>query len=272
MVNLIAIAVGFYTAFVGALYFVQRGLMYYPTDHLPPPAASGVAEMRVISVATEDGLALTSWYRPAAPGRPTLIYFHGNGGVIAGRGYKVRPYLDAGYGVLMAEYRGYGGNPGKPHEQGLYADGRANLLFLSDEGVSPGRWVLYGESLGTGVAVQMAAEYAATGPVGALVLESPFESMAEAAAHHYPFVPARLLVKDRFDSASKIASVRAPVLVVHGENDRVIPVAQGKGLFAKARPPKESHWIANAEHNVLHEFGMPKIVLEFVGRHVENSK
>lgn len=271
MINLIAIAVGVYSALVGALYLMQRQIIYQPAQFLPSPAASGLPDMQTIRLNTEDGIRLTSWYRPAQGGQPTMVYFHGNGGNIAGRAFKARPYLDAGFGLLMLEYRGYGGNPGEPSEQGLYADGRAGLEFLNREGVAPGRWVLYGESLGTGVAVQLAMEQAARTPVGAVVLESPFTTMGDAAAAHYPFVPARTLLKDRYDSISKIGKIQAPLFVFLGENDGVIPPKLGKRLFQAAREPKEGRWIPGAGHNNLHEFGVSEMVIDFVRRKIDGG-
>ena len=140
MFNIIAIAIGVYSALVGGLYLVQRELIYHPTQPLPSPEISGVPEMKVVRLTTEDGLTLTSWYRPAQGDLPTIVYFQGNGGNIAGRGNKVRPYLDVGFGVLLAGYRGYGGNPGRPSEQGLYADGRAHLEFLKNQNIPSNQW------------------------------------------------------------------------------------------------------------------------------------
>ena len=239
------------------------------------PAQAGVSEMQALRTNTEDGLTLTFWYAPAKAGQPTVVYFHGNGGNLSGRGFKVRPYLDAGFGVLLAGYRGYGGNPGKPSETGLYADARAHLEFLKNQKISPKQWILYGESLGSGVAVQMAYEQAggdpnqgtqaaAGGPIGALVLESPFSSLGDAAQSHYPFVPARFLVRDRYDSVAKIEHVNAPVLVVHGEEDGVISANQGKRLFQAAREPKQAHWIAGAGHNNLYDYGVSDLVVVFI--------
>ena len=271
MINLIAAAFGIYAALVGGLYLFQRQLIYHPSQFMASPAEAGVAEMQTLSVTTDDGLALTFWYRPALPGQPTLVFFHGNGGNLSGRGFKARPYLDAGFGVMLAAYRGYGGNPGKPSETGLYADARAQLGFLRRQGVAPAQWVLYGESLGSGVAVQMAYEQAlgtpgkaAPAPVGALVLEAPFSSLADAAQAHYPFVPARLLVRDRYDSAAKIGHVQAAVMIVQGEQDRVIPPKLGKWLFQAAREPKRAHWIPGAGHNNLYDYGVPGLVVDFV--------
>lgn len=268
MTNVIALVASFYLVFVGALFFFQRNLLYYPDDSVPSPVASGVPEMSPVTAETGDGLALRSWYRAAEEGRPTVVFFHGNAGNIGSRGFKVRSYLDAGFGVLLVGYRGYGGNPGSPTEQGLYADGRAALEFLDGEGVAARLWVLYGESLGSGVAVRMAAERASTDPVGALVLEAPFSSIVDVASHHYPYVPVGWLIKDRFDSAAVIADVRAPVLIVHGREDRTIPMKFGARLFEAAVEPKESHWLEGADHNNLHDFGIGRLTIEFIERHL----
>ena len=264
--SLITIAVGVYMGILGALYLFQDKLIYHPSQYLPTPGESGLAEMRPVQLTTKDGLKLTSWYKAAEKGQPTMVYFQGNGGNIAGREIKVRPYLVAGFGVLLVGYRGYGGNPGSPGEQGLYADGRAQLEFLAGQGIKPERWVFYGESLGTAIAVQMAIEQAPKGPVGAVVLESPFTSLADAAAEHYPFFPARMLVKDRYDSLAKIDKIKAPLFVFAGENDAIIPPQHGKTLFEAARQPKESHWIAGGGHNNLHQFGVPGEVIDFLRR------
>jgi fermentation-respiration switch protein FrsA (DUF1100 family) len=273
MINAIAVVIGVYAALVGALYVVQRGLIYYPSQVMRPPAEVGVPEMRPVTVSAEDGVQVVSWYRPAQDGRPTIVYFHGNAGNITDRAFKARPYLDAGFGMLLVGYRGYGANPGAPSEEGLYADGQAHLAFLAREGMSPRRWVLYGESLGGGIAVELAQQQAAKGmPVGAVVLEAPFTSLGDAAAAHYPFVPARALVKDRYDSLSKIAMIGAPLFVAHGENDQVVPVKQGRKLFEAARNPKEGHWIAGGQHNDLYAHGVGAMVVTFLNRVVNGGR
>ena len=265
MTNFITVGVVVYVVFVTALYVFQRNIMYFPNTSVPSPVHSGVPEMQPVTLETEDGLNLLAWYR-AVEGQPVVVYFHGNAGNIGARGFKVRPYLDAGFGVLLVSYRGYGGNRGSPTEEGLYADGRAALDFLKAQGVAPGRTVLYGESLGTGVAVQLASELAPENPVAALVLEAPLTSMGDVAAHHYPVVPARWLVKDRFDSAAKIGGVKTPVLIIHGDRDRTIPVKFGKMLFEAAVEPKEGRWLEGGDHNDLYDFGAAQIVVEFLQR------
>ncbi|MEE8202279.1 MAG: alpha/beta hydrolase [Alphaproteobacteria bacterium] len=265
LLRFFAFAITGYAALVGALYLGQRRMMYFPDASVPSPAMWGVPEMQPVALDTADGLRLLAWYRAAAEGRPTLVYLHGNAGHIGYRGEKVRAYLDAGYGVLLLSWRGYGGNPGSPSEDGLYHDGRAALAFLAGEAVPPARVVLYGESLGGGVAVQMASEQR----VGALVLEAPFTSLADVAARHYWYVPARRLVRDRFESIAKIARIGAPLFIFHGEEDRIIPVALARQLFAAAAEPKEARYFPAAGHNDLYDHGAAQAVLDFLGRTFE---
>ena len=263
MIRLFAFAAVSYATVTGALFFGQRRLMYHPDPAVPDPTAAGVPEMAAVRVATNDGLDLLAWYRPAEGTHPTILYLHGNAGDLGYRGPKVRPYLDAGLGVLLLAWRGFSGNPGSPSEEGLYADGRAALAFLRGEGVAADRVVLYGESLGTGVAVHLAAE---TTPA-ALVLEAPFTSIADVGAVHYWYIPACHLVRDRFESAAKIGAVEAPLLILHGERDRVVPVRLGRALLAAANEPKEGLFVAEADHVDLYDHGAAAAVLDFLARH-----
>ena len=257
-----------YAALVGLMYSCQRSFLYYPGGEPPPPAGAGVPEMAALTVRTADGLDLTGWYAPpAAPEGAVIVLFQGNAGNIADRAFKARPFLDAGYGVLLAGYRGYGGNPGRPSEEGLYDDARAALAYLRRAGIEAGRIVLYGESLGTGIAVRMASETR----VGALVLEAPYTSMADVAQTHYPFLPARILTRDRFESAARIADVGVPLLVLHGERDTVVPARLGRELLAAAREPKEGVFVAEAGHNDLYAFGAAEVVLVFLRRHLDGA-
>lgn len=256
-----------YGVLVGGMYMFQRSLMYHPGGPPGTPAASGVPEMTPVNLSTKDGLKILSWYRPAKAGKPTLLHFHGNAGHIGNRGYKVRPYLDAGFGVLLVEYRGYGGNPGAPSEEGFYADGIAALDFLAAENVASGDIILYGESLGSGVVVYLASWMSETASAGALVLEASYTSIPDVAAAHYPFVPARWLVRDKFDSAALIRDVQTPVFIFHSRNDQVIPFRFGQRLFDAAVEPKESRWFDEGGHNGLYEVGAPEAVIDFIGRY-----
>ncbi len=220
--------------------------------------------MREVQLTTADGLSLLAWYLPARADRPVILYFHGNGGNIGHRAARLQRFAGEGYGVLMPEYRGYGGNPGRPTEAGFYRDAQAAFDFLQREGISADRLVLYGESLGSGVAVQLAA----TQQIGALILESPFTSVAAVAQYHYPFVPAALLVWDRFDALSRIGRVKAPILVLRGGSDAVVPGRFSQALFDAAPEPKESWFAPEAGHEELAEFGALDAVVAFIDRRV----
>lgn len=265
MLRALVFAVVIYLCLLGLLFLLQRALIYHPSAGRPDPAMSGVPEMAPVSLATSDGLSLLGWWRPP-PTReaPVIVYLHGNAGTLAHRAAKVRPYLDRGWGVLLVAWRGYSGNAGRPTEEGLYADGRAAIGFVDKEGIAPQRIVLYGESLGSGIAVQLASERAP----GALALEAPFSSLAEVAGAHYPIFPAAWLVRDRYDSVAKIGRVSAPVLVMHGERDNVVPIRFGRRLLAAANDPKEGVFLERAGHNDLYDFGAAEAVIRFVERHV----
>jgi fermentation-respiration switch protein FrsA (DUF1100 family) len=259
---LLGFAVVAYAALVGGLYLFQRQLLYLPDRTRPELLGLEKLGVREVTLSTEDGLSLLSWYLPTRPGRPVIAYFHGNGGHIGYRAERLLRFSREGYGVLMAEYRGYGGNPGAPTEAGFYADGRAALGFLDREGVAPNRLVLYGESLGSGVAVKLATEH----QVAALILEAPLTNVAEVAQCHFPYVPATWLVTDRFDSLSRIGRVKAAILVLHGEGDRVVPVRFGRTLFKAAPEPKEGWFAPEAGHEDLARYGSLDVVVAFIDR------
>jgi uncharacterized protein len=256
--------VAVYVALLILLFVAQRSILYVPGTQVPSLADAGVQGlMDAVETRSADGLSLLAWYRPPqGDSAPVLVYFHGNAGHIGDRAIRVRPYLDAGFGAFLVEYRGYGGNPGRPTEDGLYSDARAAVDFLERQGVSPQRMVFYGESLGTAVAVQMAVERACA----ALVLEAPFTSVAAVAQSRYWMFPVRHLVLDKFDSLTKIGKLRCPLFVMHGEADGVIPIRYGRQLFDAAPDPKESRWFSDGSHTNFDELGGPPAVLDFLKR------
>lgn len=254
-----------YAFLVGGLYLAQRSLLYLPDRTRPQLGPLAELGYREITLTTEDGLSLLSWYRPPHDGAPVVAYFHGNGGHLGYRGNRMMRFAQAGLGVLLLEYRGYGGNPGMPSETGFYADAAAALDFLTrQQGIPANRLVLYGESLGSGVAAHMAAGR----EIAALILEAPFTRLADPAAYHYPYVPVSLLLRDRFDSLAAIGQVNAPILVLHGERDRVVPARFGHALFAAAPEPKEGWFPPEGGHEDLARFGGLDIVLDFINRRV----
>lgn len=261
---LLGSALAAYGVLVGGLYVLQRHLLYFPDAARPELGDLAALGVREITLNTIDGLSLLSWYVPPRGGRPVIAYFHGNGGHIGYRAERLRQFARNGYGVLMAEYRGYGGNPGTPSETGLLADGAAAFDFLGGEGIAPNRLVIYGESLGSGIAVPLAAQRAIAG----LILEAPFTSVAEVAQYHYSFIPAAALVRDRFDSLAKIGQVKAPILVLHGERDRIVPARFGRALFDAAPEPKELWIVPEAGHENLVRYGAFEAIFGFLQRRV----
>ena len=257
VLSFLIFAVLAYAGIVAAMYVFQRSLMYHPGGRLPPVSETGMEGMRAVTLRTDDGLTLVSWYLPPVDEHaPVVVYFQGNAGTIAGRLFKAEHFRSVGCGMLLVSYRGFGGNPGSPSEAGLFADARAALALVDDAGITRKRVVLYGESLGTGVAAY-AARHAANEerPVGALILEAPFSSIAEVAGYHYPLVPARRLTRDRYDSESRIAGIRTPLMIVHAEDDRVVPIRFGRKLYAAAVEPKAALWLPEGGHDGHFEMG-----------------
>lgn len=236
---------------VGLILFLwlgQRHLLYLGSPDLLPPDAVGLSGVRPLEVRTADGLTLGAWLVPArgaGPPAATVIVFTGNAGNRSHRAPLARQLSDAGYATVLADYRGYGGNPGSPSEQGLREDARAVVKAAAAAGAS--RLVYFGESLGGGVAVHLAVE----APPAALVLRSPFTSITDVAAHHYWYLPVRRLLWDRFDSLARIADVRCPLLVVAGDRDVVVPFALSERLFAAANEPRRLVRVEGADHNDL---------------------
>jgi len=216
-----------YVALVGALFVFQRSLLY-PMPATIPARPAGFDDVRI---ETSDGLKLRAFYRAAKPGLPTLLFFHGNGSDIEGSVYATRLLVAQGYGALLPEYRGYGGNPGAPNENGLYRDGEASLAWLVTKGISAERIVVFGNSLGSGVATEIAARHR----IGGLVLVSGFASLARVAGDQYPFAPTNLLVLDRYDNVTKIPSVTCPILLLQGTADTLVSVAHARALAGANR-------------------------------------
>lgn len=263
VLGLIAATAAIYLLLLAFLWATQRGHVFRPDPDRPDLARSAVAGlMREAIIQGADGLELLAWYAAAKPGMPTLLYCHGNAGSLGGRAQRVLPYLHQGYGVLLVAYRGYGGNPGRPTEQGLYADARAHFDWLLAQGVVADRVVLYGESLGAAVAVQLATERS----VAALVLEAPFASVLQSARERFPLFAFDWLIKDKFASIDKIERVKAPLFIVHGDRDRVTPMRFGRMLFDRAREPKAALWPQGAGHNDLLDFGMVEAVTGYLDR------
>lgn len=243
------------------VFVFQRRLIYIPMGQPGSPAAAGLANGQEISLETEDGLTLGAWFIPAAAAQPgpAVLFLPGNAGNRAYRAPLAAALSQAGLSVLLLDYRGYAGNPGSPSETGLAADARAALKKLRElPEVDPDRILYFGESLGTGVAVSLATEF----PPAALILRSPYTSLTSVARLHYPFLPVRLILQDRFDSVQRIGDISSPVLILAGDSDRIIPVAESRLLFDAANEPKRIVVFPGAAHNDLTMLAGPELLHE----------
>jgi len=262
LTTLVAILAVAYGVVFLALYGLQRAMIFKPDRSTPSRQAVGLDVMRDVVLHTADGLELGAWYSPPQPGRPTVLYFHGNAGNRGWLAHKAGPYLADGYGLLLPDYRGYGGNPGVPTEDGLRADARAAVEFLRSEGAEPARDVIYhGESLGSGVAAWLAS----VEPPRALVMEAAFTSVPALAARQYPWLPTRVAVRDRFTSIRRVRSITVPTLFVHGVNDGLVPVDHARSLFqASAARVKDLHILPGGLHADLYDHGADRLILQWL--------
>ena len=240
----LAIAVIGCATIVGIVFFKQRSFIYFPSPEIrnSPPG------FQIVKFPTTDGLTLAAGYRPPLAGRPTLLAFHGNGADWQSMAHGLRPLVDRGYGVLAVEYRGYQTNPGNPSEEGLYEDGRAALRWLDSIGVQPRHVVAVGNSLGSSVAVQLATE----APLRALILVSPMSSMVRLASARMVWLPVKLLLRDRYDNLAKLSRVEVPIMILHGDADRVIPIGEGR-ILASRNQAAEFEVFESAGHELMYD-------------------
>jgi len=229
-------------------YLFQRRLVYLPSDGPVPPAAQVLPGARDVRLTTTDGLSLGAWYVPA--GHPdlgyTVLVATGNGGDRAMRADLAAALRDRGLSVLLFDYRGYGGNPGDPTEEGLALDVRAARdLLVDDLRIPQDRLIYYGESLGGGVVTELATEH----PPAGILLRSPFTELADVAAEHYPFLPASLLLKDRFPVVEYVTRIHVPTTVVYGSADSVVPAEQSRAVASAAAGPSTTVEVVGADHN-----------------------
>jgi fermentation-respiration switch protein FrsA (DUF1100 family) len=230
-----------------------------PTAERTAPAAAGLPQAEEHVLTTSDGEKVIVWYVPPKPGRAVVLFFHGNGDFLAGLAGRFRDITADGTGLVALSYRGYAGSSGAPSEDGLLRDAAIAYSFATER-YQAQRIVPWGFSLGTGVAVAIASEH----PVGKLILEAPYTSIADVAAAHFRFVPVRLLIRDPFHSDDRIARVTVPLLIVHGAQDQTIPIAFGEKLFALAREPKQFVRIAGGGHDDLGNFGVIETARTFI--------
>ena len=242
-------ALALYGATCLAMYLTQKSFLFHPTPVTGPPAAFGLRGFEQVSIRAEDGATLVGWLHDSPAREKALVYFYGNADSLP----PYAPFFDrlatAGYSVLAVNYRGYGGSTGDPSEAGFYRDGEAAIRFLSER-VPVERITVMGRSIGSGVAVDVAARR----PVAGLVLISPFTSIPNVASKLMWWLPVKLLMNQRFPSIDKIGRVRAPVLIIHGDADTLIPPEEGRRLFDAANEPKRLEILRGVDHIAI-DFG-----------------
>ena len=250
-----------YIVLVIGLLVLQRSVMYVPdTSYISPPDSYGLKEIQTI---TKDDKKLISWYTLAKKGKPVIVMFHGNAGNISNRIDKMLFFTRKGYGFFLLEYRGYGPNTGRPSEEGLYHDARSALNGLKKvEGIKEENIIIYGESIGTGVASQMSIEFP---KVKAIILEAPFTNMTDLIGDIYPWLwPFKSMVWDKFDNIKKVKGFKSPTLIIHGTNDRVIPIKHAKKLHEALLGNKKLIEVNGAGHNNLAAFGTLENIQSFI--------
>jgi uncharacterized protein len=257
IIKMIIAALVFLVAITALLYFAQRQIIYAPQAKMAEPPSG----YQFVKTKTSDGLNLRAAYQDAKEGKPTLLFFHGNGDSIAGADAATRILTDAGYGALLVEYRGYGGNPGSPSESGFYLDGEAAIKWLAEEGIAPKDIIIIGNSIGSGTATEMALRYQPAG----LVLVSGFASLSFVVSDLYPFLPAQWLVRDRYDNLSKLGRVKSEILILHGDADTLVRLVNAKNL-AKSAPTARLIIVGGKGHELAYLAEGQRPILEWLGQ------
>ena len=233
-----------YFSILVILYFYQRNLLYHPNENNYSGDKISV-DIKKVKILTSDNIELLGWYHEKnLKDYKTLIFFHGNAGSLENRIHKLNHFKEMKINFLIIAWRGFSGNDGKPTEQGLYLDGSSAIDWLKKKGIDEKSLILYGESLGTGVATHLAQKKSYAG----VILETPFTSMIDAAKTFYPYIPVNLLLKDKFENYKKIKNINSPILVMHGEADQIVPFSMGKKIYEIANEPKYSYFTKYDNH------------------------
>lgn len=261
-ISIIILIVTVYLAICAALFLLQRQILYKPAREQVAPHHYGLYEMEELELTAKDGTKVKAWYKPAPKGRLTMIYFHGNAGNLSDRREKLQQFMQRGIGLLALSYRGYGDSEGTPTEQGIYQDARAAIEYAQSQGLMNDQLFIYGESLGSGVAVQMASEQ----QFRAMILEAPYTSITNTGYERYPLFPIKWLLKDHFDSIGKIKNVRTPVMIFHGYRDIVMPIHHGRRMLDAANEPKEARFFDHVGHTDFDLEEITQIAVEFAER------
>jgi len=253
----------FYILLIIVLFFFQRNLLYHPSvdNYLKDNSGTEPSEIEKVKVTTEDKIDLIGWfYNKDIEKFKTIVFFHGNAGSLQNRTYKLNHFKDLDVNFLIIAWRGFSGNKGKPNEIGLYEDARSAINWLNMKGMQDKNIILYGESLGTAVVVEIAQNKKYAG----IILESPFTSMINVGKKHYPFFPVSFLLKDKYESYKKINKISVPVLIMHGKVDKIVPYDMGKKMFELANDPKFFYSQEYGDHMVEYDEKLLLALKQFI--------
>ena len=242
------------------LFFFQRNLLYLPNENNYSGDKIKV-DIEEVQIKTSDNINLLGWFHKKDLNKfKTIVYFHGNAGKLENRIHKLNHFKDMDINFLIISWRGFSENSGKPTEQGLYKDGKSAIDWLKNMGLDDKDIILYGESLGTGIAIEIAQNKNFAG----LILETPFTSMIDAAKNVYPYIPVGLLLKDRYENDKKIKNINIPLLVMHGEEDQIVPFKMGKKIYEIANKPKYSYFTKYDNHMMKYDKNLLIALKEFI--------
>ena len=253
----------FYILLLSVLFLFQRSLLYHPSvdNYLKEQVVREPTEIEKVKITTNDKIDLIGWfYNQDLEKFKTILFFHGNAGSLENRTYKLNHFKNLNVNFLIIAWRGFNGNEGKPNEMGLYEDARSAIKWLSEKGIKEQDLILYGESLGTGVVVEVSQNKDYAG----VILESPFTSMVNVGKKYYPFFPVSLLLKDKFESYKKIKKVSVPVLVLHGKKDKIVPFAMGEKMYELANEPKFFYFQEYGDHMIDYDTELLMALEKFI--------
>ena len=260
MFTLVTIVIACYLLVVIFVFFYQRNLLYHPFENNYNTEEANFSYEEIF-IPTSDGKKLKAWFhKKDLKKKKTLLFFHGNAGNLTNRIYKLNLIKNLDINFLIVAYRGFSGNEGKPNEEGLYQDARDTLSWLNQQEIEDKQIVIYGESLGTGVSAEVAQNKKFAG----IILESPFTSMVEAGKHYYFYLPVSLLLKDRYETIKKLKNIKIPILVMHGERDRIVPFHMGLEVFSEANEPKYSYFPKNDDHMMEYNKNLLDVLNKFL--------
>jgi len=253
----------FYILLTVIVFLFQRNLLYHPSidNHLKDDLVIEPTEINKVKITTNDNIDLLGWfYNRDVKKFKTILFFHGNAGSLKNRTYKLNHFKDLDVNFLIIAWRGFSGNKGKPNETGLYEDAKSAIKWLNNKGIKDKDIIIYGESLGTAVAVEIAQNKNYAG----IVLESPFTSMINMGKKYYPFFPVSFLLKDKFESDIKINNISIPILIIHGKVDKIVPYQMGKKMYQLANQPKFFYSQEYGDHMVEYDEKLLLALKQFI--------